>query len=481
VTARSPLTGSELVGDDALRRLVGAALDAFAEGVVKRDGPVLPGGPAAVRTTMDLLPAKGIGSVDALVELTRFLAAGSADPADPACAAHLHCPPLAVAAAADLVASAVNPSMDSWDQAPAASAIEVDLCREIARLCFPQADNPDTLVTTGGSESTLYGLLLARESARAQVRPVCGRNAHHSVARAAWVLGLPEPIPVECVGDRMVPSALAEVLADIDGPAVVVATSGTTNTGAIDPLQEIAELSAAYGAWLHIDAAYGGALLFSSRSGLLDGLDLADSVGLDLHKFGWQPIAAGLFAVRDARVLRAFDIRADYLNSADDAEAGLPDLLGRSLRTSRRPDAFKIAVSLRALGSNGIGALVDHCCTTATEVAHAISAHADLRLWAEPTLSTVVFRPLVADALEGELGLDKANALVASVRRDLLDDGSAVVGRASVAPSIMDGWDGRNRLWLKLTLLHPHATADEYTSLLDLVADRARALAGACV
>ncbi|WP_436496103.1 pyridoxal phosphate-dependent decarboxylase family protein [Actinokineospora sp. HUAS TT18] len=456
--------GTELAGDQALRDLVGVALDALAEGVLKRGGPLPSGGPRAIRAP---LVQSGVGPVDALVELTRFLAHGSADPADPACAAHLHCPPLAVAAVADLVASALNPSMDSWDQAPSASAIEEQLCQELARLCYPAAENPDAVITTGGTESTLYGLLLARENV-GRVQPVCGRNAHHSVARAAWVLGLPQPIPVDCVADRIVPAKLAEVLAAVDGPAAVVATAGTTNTGAIDPLPEIAALRPA---WLHIDAAYGGGLLFSERQ-LLDGIDAADSIGLDLHKFGWQPIAAGVFAAKSARTLHALDVRADYLNAADDAEAGLPDLLGRSLRTSRRPDAFKIAVTLRALGRDGIGAMVDHCRDTAQAVAAAVRAHRDLRLWGEPTLSTILLRPLVADQVESELGLDAGNAVVAAIRRDLLDAGTAVVGRAAIAPSTEDGWDGRERLWLKLTLLHPHATAADYAPVLDLIAGR---------
>ncbi|HVK23615.1 MAG TPA: pyridoxal-dependent decarboxylase [Actinokineospora sp.] len=458
-------TGTELAGDQALRDLVGVALDALAEGVLKRGGPLPAGGPTAVRPP---LAKEGVGPVDALVELTRFLAHGSADPAHPACTAHLHCPPLAVAAVADLVASALNPSMDSWDQAPAASAIEEQLCHDLARLCYPTAESPDAVITTGGTESTLYGLLLARENV-GRVQPVCGRNAHHSVARAAWVLGLPQPIPVDCDADRMSPAALAETLAAIEGPAAVVATAGTTNTGAIDPLPEIAALRPA---WLHVDAAYGGGLLFSRRQTLLAGMDQADSIGLDLHKFGWQPIAAGVFAAKSARTLHALDVRADYLNAADDAEAGLPDLLSRSLRTSRRPDAFKIAVTLRALGRDGIGALVDHCCDTATAVAVAVRAHPRLRLWCEPTLSTILLRPLVADQVETELGLDAGNDVVAAVRRDLLEDGTAVLGRATLAPSTSDGWDGRDRLWLKLTLLHPHVTVADYAPVLDLIAGR---------
>ncbi|MGW5053784.1 pyridoxal phosphate-dependent decarboxylase family protein [Actinokineospora sp. NPDC004072] len=432
----------------AVRALVGPVLDALAAGGRERGGPLPGGGPAAVKALADVLPEHGIGSA-AAAEVAHVLAAGSADPADPWCAAHLHCPPLAVAVAADLAASMLNPSMDSWDQAPAASAIERQVTDALARLCYPGHPGtpaPDALITTGGSESNLHGLLLARAKFGA-VTPVCGSNAHHSVARAAWLLGLPRPVVVECAGDRVRLDALAAALAAVDGPTAVVATAGTTNSGAIDPLPEIAALGAD---WLHVDAAYGGALLLTGRRDLLRGLELADSVALDLHKFGWQPIAAGVFACRDGADLAVLDTSADYLNADDDTEAGLPDLLGRSLRTSRRPDAVKIAATLRALGRRGLGELVEACCATARGVAAAVAAHPDLELWAEPVLSTVVFRPT-------------APCDVAALRRALLDEGRAVLGRAR-----LDG------LWLKLTLLHPHTTPADYLPLLDLVAEAAR-------
>jgi L-2,4-diaminobutyrate decarboxylase len=442
---RVSMLAGGVAGAKPVRELVTVALDAMAAAAPA--GPVPRGGPAAVAaavdsvTGADLLPEVGIGAAPALDELSRLLVAGSVDPTHPWCAAHLHGPPLAVAAVADLVASILNPSMDSWDQAPAASELERALTAVLARL----AGHADALITSGGTESNLLGLLLARERLGA-VQPVCGRNAHHSIARAAWLLGLPAPLYVDCDHGRLRVDHLTEVLAGLNRPAVVVATAGTTDTGAIDPIAEIR--SAAPDAWLHVDAAYGGATLFSDRlAPLLDGVAAADSMGMDLHKFGWQPIAAGVLATRHP--LSALDVRADYLNAADDTEAGLPDLVGRSLRTSRRPDAFKIAVTLRALGRQGIGALVEQCCAVAGEVADLVDAHRGLTLWARPQLSTVVFRPAGTD-----------DARVAGIRRRLLEEGTAVLGRATI--------DGQ--VWLKLTMLRPGATAAEYAGLLDLIA-----------
>ncbi|TVT04292.1 aminotransferase class V-fold PLP-dependent enzyme [Amycolatopsis bartoniae] len=441
-------------GHERLAKLIPLVLRGLAAGTAERAAPGPAGGPAPVAASVaalePLVPEHGVGVEKALSELSTLLAAGSADPADPWCAAHLHCPPLAVGVAADVVAGALNPSMDSWDQAPVASELERAFLGAVARLCYPGEPAPDALVTTGGTESNLLGLLLAREQ-NPRVQPVCGRNAHHSVARAAWLLGLPAPVVVECDGERLSPAALDEVLHST-GPAVVAATAGTTNTGEIDPLRDLAEICRSHQARLHVDASYGGLALCSPRlAHLLDGLAEADSIALDLHKFGWQPIASGLFAVRDAADLAALDITAEYLNADDDTEAGLPDLLGRSLRTSRRPDAFRMAVTLRALGWAGIGALVEHCCDTAREVANDIEQHAGLELWGPPTLSTVLFRPVSGD--------------VAAVRRTLLEAGTAIIGRATMPPG---------EVWLKLTLLHPHTTAADYRGLLDTVVATAR-------
>ena len=155
---------------------------------------------------------------------------------------------------------------------------------------------------------------------------------------------------LDCVDERIRPDALRA--RSRKPPAdLVVATAGTTNAGAIDPLPVIADLARAHNARLHVDAAYGGSLLFSpTHAPLLAGIDRADTVALDLHKLGWQPIPAGLLLTATSADLAPLSISADYLNADDDLEAGLPDLLGRSLRTSRRADAFRIAVSLRAHG-----------------------------------------------------------------------------------------------------------------------------------
>ncbi|MEW2415954.1 aminotransferase class V-fold PLP-dependent enzyme [Streptomyces sp. NPDC046866] len=448
-----PLAGGR-TGADALRPLLDTVLDALATGAAARGGPLPAGGPDTVTARVtaalgDVLPAHGTGAHEALRTLVRTLAEGAADPAEPLCAAHLHGPPLAVATAAELAASALNPSLDSWDQAPAASAIEALVTRGLAAEFYPDGPAPDALVTTGGTEANQLAVLLAREAHGPALTVLHGANAHHSVPRAAWLLGLPPATALPTPAGVLDPARLAEALAATPGPTLVTATAGTTDAGLIDPLDAIADLCAAHGAELHIDAAYGGLLALSPRHRpRLAGLHRAQSLTVDLHKLGWQPVAAGLLAVPDTRLLAPLAHRADYLNAADDTEAGLPDLLGRSLRTTRRPDAFKIAATLRALGRDGLAHLIDRTCDLARHLAARLDAHPAFELHAPPTLTTVLFRPTDAD--------DKT---LADLRRTLLHTGHAVLGRATA--------DGR--LWLKATLLNPHTTPQDLDTLVTLL------------
>ncbi|MBD0842601.1 pyridoxal phosphate-dependent decarboxylase family protein [Streptomyces sp. TRM68416] len=516
----TPPLASGPQGPHALGPLLDTVLEALRDGTLARGGPLPAGGPDAVAARVrsavgDVLPQEG--TPDALYTVVRTLAETAADPAHPHCTAHLHGPPLAAATAADLATSTLNPSQDSWDQSPGTSELEHLLTQALATTIYTPADphpttpthphpttpthpraatpadpraatpahpravvppgaarvgaggtpiapgcashpaaiatpgtqvTPDCLVTSGGTEANQLALLLARE-AHPGTRLICGANAHHSLTRATWLLGLPDPVIIPAPAGTLDPAALDEALTHLPGPHLVAATAGTTDAGLIDPLPEIAALCAAHGARLHIDAAYGGPLLFSDRHRpKLTGLDAADTVTTDLHKLGWQPVAAGLLAVRDARDLTVLHQHADYLNADDDTEAGLPDLLGRSLRTTRRPDILKIAVTLKTLGRNGIGRLVDQVCARAQEFADLIAANPAFELYDRPTISTVLFRPTTA-----------TDTTVAAVRRTLLTNGRAALGRAR-----LDG-----RLWLKATLLNPHTRPDDLAALLKLV------------
>lgn len=482
-------------GPATLLPLLRAVLDGLAEGAARRGGPLPAGTPAELADRIAAgLARTGPDAGTALHQLAGLLARFTADPAEPFCAAHLHCPPLALAVAADLAVSALNPSQDSWDQGPASTALETQLLRTLAELVGYDPAASAGVLTSGGTESNFMGLMLARDHAlsRAGGRPTemyglppevrprvfASAAAHFSVNRAAALLGLGEravvPIAVDR-GLRMLPDALALALSQAvdrgETPLAVVATAGTTDTGAIDPLHQAADLAAAYGAWLHVDAAYGGGALLSRRlARLLDGIARADSVSLDWHKFGWQPAAAGVFLVRQNESYAPLARRAVYLNPADDEEAGYPSLLGRSLRTTRRADAFKIAVTLAVLGRDGLGELVDVCHALALTAAATVDAHPRLELHSAPVLSTAVFRYL--PGRPGLRGPSEVDAVNAALRRRLLREGRAVVGRTELPGS------GPGRVRLKLTLLNPHTTPAQVSDLLHTVVAAGQATEG---
>ncbi|WP_007023455.1 pyridoxal phosphate-dependent decarboxylase family protein [Saccharomonospora iraqiensis] len=465
-------------GDDGpghLRPLLSVAVDALKKGTVDRAGPLPAGGPDFVGSpTSDVLPREGLGVEPALAEMVQAFARGAADPADPACVAHLHTPPLAVAVAADLVAAVLNSSLDSWDQGPSGTRVESEVVRTLADLIGYDPAAASGVITSGGTESNLTGLLLAREhgllrtfgvpptvtgippQAQGRLRILCAETTHFSVARSAGVLGLGEDSVVRVPVDehhRMAPQALRALLEEMRGrdelPIALIATAGTTDLGVIDPLPELADIAAEYDLWFHVDAAYGGGALFSERlAPLLAGIERADSVALDLHKLGWQPVAAGAFLVRRAETFEPMERRVAYLNPADDEDAGFRSLLGRSLRTTRRPDALKIAVTFRALGRDELGTLVDRCHDLAHHAADAVRAEPRFELYRDPVLTTVLFRYLPESG-----DVDRVNA---ELRRTLLREGTAVVGRTELDGSV----------WLKLTLLNPNTTRGEIETLL---------------
>lgn len=467
---------------EGVLRLAEVTISAIQKGTITRSGPI----PSVVPTELSneisgllgqLLTDEGTTVQETLSTLTEALARGSADPADSACVGHLLCPPLAVGVAADLAVSALNQSLDSWDQGPAASLIERSVVEALNTMVGYKNNLADGVITSGGTESNLMGILLARDHSlkksigidsfgtglpnalSGRMKILCSRQAHFSIARNAGLLGLGENsvIPVDVDdGHRMDIAALEECIDDVrhrgDLPIAIVATAGTTDAGALDPLQEIAAIATREGVWFHVDAAYGGGALFSGRlSKLLSGVELADSVSLDLHKFGWLPVPAGAFLTRTTETLSTLEKRVAYLNPDDDEDSGYHSLLGRSIRTTRRCDAFKIAVLFRSLGKSKIGALVDRCHDLAIFASEEISRHPNLQLKMKPVLSTVLFRYVMPG------GENNATSEVnAELRRELLREGLAVVGRTEI----------EDQVWLKLTLLNPFSSEKQIQSVI---------------
>lgn len=361
----------------------------------------------------DEIPTEGIGADAALERLARVLTKYGIDLSHPRAAAHLQPPPLSVAVAADALASLSNASLDTYDSGPSAIAIERWLIRALARMVQlgPEAGG---VLTPGGSLSNLMGLLLARDKAAlrlgADIRRdgvsalpnplvLCSECAHFSVQRACAALGLGESAVLAVQTDkrrRMCCRALAGILRKFGGHRTilaVVATAGTTDFGTIDPLLDIAALAEEYDVWLHVDAAYGFGALFSQRlADRLVGIARADSITLDLHKLGWQPAAASVLLVSETAAFAPLNREIAYLNPADDQLAGYDGLLGRSLQTTRRPDAVKVVATLLAHGRRELGHMVDTCHDRACHAQRRIESEPDLELVSPADLTTVMFR-----------------------------------------------------------------------------------------
>ncbi|MCI4067072.1 pyridoxal-dependent decarboxylase, partial [Micromonospora sp. R77] len=357
------------------RRIVAAGVDQVAQQVAGVDGPCTGIGPAGLAPRIDAVDLdRPLGDTDAaLDELEDVYLRDAVWFHHPRYLAHLNCPVVLPALLGEAVLSAVNSSLDTWDQSAGATLIERRLVAWTAgRLGLGPA--ADGVFTSGGSQSNLQALLLAREEACARhglgrdllprLRIITSTAGHFSVQTSADLLGLAADavLALPTGPDRRLrPDRVRRELARCRAAGLVVmavvATAGTTDFGSIDPLPELAECCATAGVWLHVDAAYGCGLLVSpTRRRLLAGVERADSVTVDFHKSFFQPVSASALLVRDGRTLRHVTHHADYLNPAGDT---LPNQVDKSLQTTRRFDALKLWLTLRILGPDAVGALFD--------------------------------------------------------------------------------------------------------------------------
>nr|BFD87815.1 lysine decarboxylase DesA [Streptomyces sp. Xyl84] len=384
--------------------------------------------------------------------------------------AHLNCPVVIPAVLGEAVLSAVNSSMDTWDQSAGATLIERRLIDWTARR-IGLAPTADGVFTSGATQSNLQALLLAREEAKSDslttLRIFTSEVSHFSVQKSAKLLGLSPDSVVSVPVDqykRMSTTALADELERCkrDGlvAMAVVATAGTTDFGSIDPLPEIADLCHGYGVWLHVDAAYGCGLLTSLKyQDRLAGLDRADSVTVDYHKSFFQPVSSSAVLVRDAAALRHATYHAGGHRPRRPVADRTPDQVDKSLQTTRRFDALKLWLTLRVMGADGVGQLFDEVCDRAAEGWRMLDADPRFDVAVEPALSTLVFRYVPVDDT-GPAEIDRANL---HARAALFASGEAVIATARVGA----------RTYLKFTLLNPETTVADISAVLDLITDYA--------
>lgn len=448
-----------------------------------------------LREAISFHPSKeGLGVQKSLERMVELFLNKSLKVHHPHSLAHLHCPTMVASQIAEVLINATNQSMDSWDQSPAGSLMEVQLIdwlRQKVGYGVGQAG----VFTSGGTQSNLMGVLLARDACIAKnwqdengkpwsvqrdgipadamrnVKVICSENAHFSVQKNMAMMGMGfqsvVTVPVN-ENAQMDVDALEKTMAHLQAEgkivACVVATAGTTDAGAIDPLKAVREITNKYGAWMHIDAAWGGALILSNdyRS-MLDGIELSDSVTLDFHKHYFQTISCGAFLLKDEANYRFMHYEAEYLNSAYDEEHGVPNLVSKSLQTTRRFDALKLWMTVESLGEELYGSMIDHGVKLTRDVADYIKAAAGLELLVEPQFASVLFR-VVPESYPAEL-LDTLNQNVAD---ELFARGEANIGVTKVGQVQS----------LKMTTLSPVATLENVKNLLALVLAEAERIKG---
>ena len=346
-----------------------------------------------------------------------------------------------VAALGDLVASIINQNMTAWRSSPSGVTLERTVVRWLAEAVGCRSFFGT--LTGGGSAANLMGLTMAREAKTpANERGLYGtprgvvyasEQVHMAVPKAVAMIGIGrENLRTIACDDsyRMIPSRLQDAI-QLDKaqgliPIAVVASAGTVNTGAIDPLREIAEIAHAHEAWMHVDGAY-GALAAIAAPERFDGLALADSLSLDPHKWLYQPLDCGCLLYRDLDIARrTFKYTGDYAKqlSTDPVEGFA--FFEESIELSRRFRAMKLWLSLRYHGLGAFRAAITRDLAHARRLATAVSQSSELELLNEVELSVVCFRHRIQENASEE----KRNRFNTAVLKKLIARGKVYLSNA---------------------------------------------------
>jgi aromatic-L-amino-acid/L-tryptophan decarboxylase len=363
----------------------------------------------------------------------------------------------------DFLASGVNIFTGTWLQSAGASTVEL-VVLDWFRQWVGYPGQASGILLGGGSQANLTAI------ACAQATKVGGRSenavvyvstqGHSSVERALRVLGFrSEQVRALPVGDRyrLRPDALAAAIEkDVRAgrePFLAVANAGATNTGAIDPLAETAAVCAERDVWLHVDGAYGGFSVLTERGReWLAGIEQADSITLDPHKWLYQPYEAGCLLVREGPLLsRAFHILPEYLQ--DTAVGGVEvNFADRGIQLTRSARALKLWLSLQFFGVDAFRDAIDRSLDLAVLAERRISESPELELLSPATLGVVCFRRR-PEGVSGEGLLERLNA---DLDRRLLESGEGMVSSTRV--------DGRYAL--RLCALNHRSTAEDVERVL---------------
>jgi aromatic-L-amino-acid/L-tryptophan decarboxylase len=285
---------------------------------------------------------------------------------------------------ADTITAFFNPQMAAWSHAPFAAEVESFLIAELGRRFGYPESSVDGAFTSGGAEANLTALLCAAQhhfpdrkqegwqSIAAKPLIYCSKDCHHSVIKAAQIIGLGMNAVRSIDTDaalKMDPQQLEQqIIRDLEAgyaPMMVIATEGVTGTGVIDDIGALLPLREKYGFWLHADAAYGGAAVLSERhKHWVAGIEHADSITFDAHKWLSIPMAAGIFITRHPDIMsRTFGISTEYMPK-DATGLDIVDPYTHTIQWSRRFTGLKLYLSVLLYGWEGLEQLVEQQIST---------------------------------------------------------------------------------------------------------------------
>ncbi len=344
---------------------------------------------------------------------------------------------LPVALAADWLTSAWDQNGAFYAHSPLAAAVE-QIAGEWLIDLFGLSKDSSVGFVTGGTMANFTGLAAGRHAllqklgwdverqgliGAPKVTVVTSDESHVSVFACLQMLGLGSEQVVRVPADeqgRMRPDQLRSTIASIETPILVCAQAGNVNTGAFDPIPEIVSAISGRPSWLHVDGAFGlWAAASSAQRALVDGIELADSVSVDCHKWLNVPYDCGIAFVRDAAAHRAaMTLHASYYVTAHSAERDNCDWVPEA---SRRARGFTVYAALRFLGRKGIEDLIDRCCLLAQRMAERLAKDPAVSILNDVVLNQVLVR--FSDPSGGD-----SDEFTAEVIRRVQEDGTCWLG-----------------------------------------------------
>ncbi len=376
-------------------------------------------------------PEQGITTEKILAQFTKDVLPHAMQVPSPRYYGQFNPTPLPIGVWADALSSALNQNAGAWRNGPTSAMIEARVLRWLCELIGYGTESFGVLAS-GGTEANLIALKCARDravgqtllsgpsavsmnglrSAPGDLTVYASEQCHFSIERSVDILGLGRNSLRKVATDEnfhVRPDALRKQIdADRNAgciPCCIVGIAGATSTGVIDPLPELAAIAEENNCWYHVDAAYGGTLAFSEKHrGKLSGIELADSVTFDPHKWMFVPFACGAVLVRDGgRVLRdAFDITPEYLNEDRGGADVEFDFFRYGQMGTRRFSSLKLWMAMKFMGRAGYAAVIERQIELTEYLAKRLDELADFKRVSPVETAVCCFKYLPANAAAAE-------------------------------------------------------------------------------